>query len=232
MTACTRISMSDPGALPSVVGAVLRGSLAQNRMRVALAMLAIALGVALGFAVQLINESAVSELAQGVQTLSGAADLEVRGPRAGFGEALYPVLARWPGVAAASPIVEVDAKLAGRDDTLRIVGIDAFRASIVEPALVPPLGDRLDALRSDTIFLTPAASRWLGASEDAPIHAQSGLADVPLRIGGILASGGAQRFAVMDIAGVQAAFGRIGRLTRIDLRLAPGVDVASPIGEP
>src|SRR5439155_1669457 len=31
----------------------------------------------------------------------------------------------------------------------------------------------------------------------------------------------------MDIAGAQAAFGRLGRLTRIDLRLAPGVDVAA-----
>jgi putative ABC transport system permease protein len=223
--------MSDSATLPSVAGAVLRGSLAQNRLRVSLATLAIALGVALGFAVQLINESAVSELAQGVQALSGAADLEVRGPRAGFGEALYPTLARWPGVIAASPVVEVDAKLAGRDDTLRIVGIDAFRASVVEPALVPPLGDRLDALRSDTIFPTPAASRWLGAGEGATIHAQSGLADVPLHIGGTLATGGTQRFAVMDIAGVQAAFGRIGRLTRVDLRLAPGVDAESLIAE-
>src|SRR5262249_33927358 len=137
----------------------------------------------------------------------------------------------WPGVVAASPVVEVDTKLAGRDDTLRIVGIDVFRASVVEPALVPPLGDRLDVLRSDTIFLTPAASRWLCAGEGATIHAQSGLADVPLRIGGTLATGGAQRFAVMDIAGVQAAFGRIGRLSRIDLRLAPGVDAASLTGE-
>ena len=55
---------------------VLRGSLAQNRTRTVLAVLAIALGVALGYAVQLINAAAVNELAQGVQTLSGDADLE------------------------------------------------------------------------------------------------------------------------------------------------------------
>src|SRR5512144_1352228 len=99
----------------SASGAVLRGSLAQNRWRGALAVRALALGVALGFAVQLINRSAVEELARGVQTLSGAADLEVHGPRAGFDEALYPVLARLRGVAAASPVVEVDARIAGRD---------------------------------------------------------------------------------------------------------------------
>jgi len=205
-------------------GALLRGSLAQNRWRAALAVLALALGVALGFAVQLINASAVRELAQGVQTLSGAADLEVRGPRAGFDERLYPMLARERGVAAASPVVEVDARIAGRDEPLRIVGIDVFRAGVVEPALVPLAADRLDALRSDTLFLTPAALRWLDVREGDVVHAQSGLVDVPLRVAGTVDATAAQRLGVMDIAGVQAAFGRTGRLSRVDLRLVPGTD--------
>ena len=217
-----------PGGLPvSLASAVLRGALARNWIRVVLATLAIALGVALGFAVQLINESAIDELAHGVQTLSGVADLEVRGPRAGFDEALYPVLAQVPGVVAASPIVEVDAKLAGRDETLRIVGIDVFRASVVEPALVGAASDSLDTLRTDTLFVTPAALRGLGLTEGDVVHVQSGLDDVPLRIAGVLGGGGAQRFATMDIAGAQAAFGRAGRLSRIDLRLAAGLDTAA-----
>ncbi|HYR01585.1 MAG TPA: FtsX-like permease family protein [Casimicrobiaceae bacterium] len=218
--------MADHGAI-AASRAVLRGSLAQNRWRVALAVLALALGVALGFAVQLINGSAVEELARGVQTLSGAADLEVRGPRAGFDETLYPVLARLRGVAAASPVVEVEARIAGRDEPLRIVGIDVFRAAVVEPALVPLAADRLDVLRSDALFPTPAALRWLDAREGDVVRAQSGLADVALRVAGTLDASAAQRFAVMDIAGVQAAFGRVGRLSRIDLRLASGVDAAA-----
>ncbi len=79
------------GARVSAAGAVFRGSLAQQKARTALAVIAIALGVALGYAVQLINQAAINELALGVQTLSGDADLEVRGPRAGFDEALYPM---------------------------------------------------------------------------------------------------------------------------------------------
>ncbi len=215
------------GAALTASGALLRGSLARNRWRAGLAILALALGVALGFAVQLINASAVEELAQGVHTLSGAADLEVRGPRAGFSETLYPMLARVRGVAAASPLVEVDARIAGRDEPLRIVGIDAFRAAVVEPALVPFATDRLDALRSDTLFVTPAALRWLDVREGDVVRAQSGLADVTLRVAGTLDAGATQRFAVMDIAGVQAAFGRIGRLSRVDLQLARGVDVTA-----
>jgi len=211
----------------SAAGAVLRGSLAQNRVRAALAVLAIALGVALGYAVQLINQAAVNELAQGVQTLSGDADLEVRGPRGGFDENLFPRLARMPEVAVASPVVEVEAKLVGRDDALRIVGIDVFRAGFIQPGLVALPAERLDTLRPEAMFLSPAAMRWLAAAPGDTVRAQVALSDVPLRVAGELAAGGAQRFAVMDIAGAQAAFDRLGRISRVDLRLRPGIDTAA-----
>src|SRR3979411_1896089 len=112
----------------STLQLVFGGSLAQNKARSMLSVLAIALGVALGYAVQLITGAAVNELALGLQFLSGEADLQVRGPRGGFDEAIYPELARLPEVAAASPVVEVDAKLADRSEALKIIGIDVFRA--------------------------------------------------------------------------------------------------------
>src|SRR5436190_17258078 len=65
---------------------LLLAPLSQHKGRFALSVLAIALGVALGYAVQLINHAAISEFAAAVQTLSGEADLAVRGPRAGFDE--------------------------------------------------------------------------------------------------------------------------------------------------
>src|SRR5882672_2653743 len=121
-----------PIARISVAGAVFSGAFAQNRTRTAVGVAAIALGVALGYAVQIINQAAINELAQGVGILSGDADLEVRGPRAGFDEVLYPDLARMPEVAVASPVVEVDAKLARGGEELRIFGLDVFRA-VFEP---------------------------------------------------------------------------------------------------
>ena len=209
----------------SDVGAVLRGSLAQNRVRVLIAVLAIALGVALGFAVQLVNQSAVDELTQGVRTIAGDADLSVRGPRSGFDEALFPPLARDPDVAVASPVVEVDALVVDRTETLRVLGLDLLRAATIQPALVPAAADGVDTLRSDTVFLSQAAARWVGRTTGETLAVQAGLADVPLRVAGTLAGAGQQRLAVMDIAGAQAAFGRVGRLSRIDLRLRPGVAV-------
>jgi len=206
--------------------AVLAGSLAQNRTRTALCVLAIALGVALGYAIQLITHSAINEIGLSVRTLSGEADLQVRGPRSGFDERLYAELARSAEVAATSPIIELDAKLVGRDETLQIVGIDAFRAAQVEPGLVAAPEERLDLLRPDNVFLSPAAAQSLAADKGAMLAFQSGLREVRLRVAGTLAATSHRRFAVMDIASAQSAFDRAGILTRIDLRLRPGVDVA------
>jgi putative ABC transport system permease protein len=190
-----------------------------------LSVLAIALGVALGYAVSLITGAAVNELALGVQFLSGSADLQVRGPRNGFDETIYPELARLPEAAAASPVVEVDAKLADRGDVLKIIGIDVFRAGAVQPALVAEAADRLDHLRSDTLFLTSAAARSLGVERNGTLTFQIALRTVTLRLAGIVPADAQQRFAVMDIAGVQMNFDRLGRITRVDLRLRPGTDV-------
>ena len=206
---------------------VLRGAFTRNRARAALSILAIALGVALGYAVQLINAAAVNELAQGVKALSGDADFEIRGPRGGFPEAIYPPIARLPDVAVASPVVEVDAKIAGRDAALRIIGVDVFRAGYLQPGLIPTAAERLDTLRSDTIFLSPAAARSLGVAVGDTVRVQAGLRDVSLRVAGELSAAGNQRLGLMDIAGAQATFDRLGSLGRIDVRLRPGADPAA-----
>jgi putative ABC transport system permease protein len=212
-------------ALISPERIVLAGSWTQSRASAILSVAAIALGVALGFAVQLITSAAINELALGVQTLSGDADLQLTGPRSGFDESIYADLARRPEVAAASPVLEVDAKLAGREDTLRIVGLDPFRAAAVEPGLIPDTQDRLDLLRPDLLFPTPAAERSLEARAGTVIVFQVGLREVALKVGPAVGRDAGQRFAVMDIAGAQEQFDRLGVLTRIDLRLEPGVDV-------
>ena len=54
---------------------------------------------------------------------------------------------------------------------------------------------------------------------------QVALRAVPLRVAGLVSADAQQRFAVMDIAGAQANFDRLGKITRVDLRLRPGVDI-------
>ena len=88
------------------------------RGRTALSIAGIALGVALGYGVHLVNRAAVSDVAAAVRSLAGEADLEVRGGRAGFPEALYPRIARLEGVALASPALELQAGIAGGERTI------------------------------------------------------------------------------------------------------------------
>src|SRR5438309_5824023 len=155
---------------------LLLAPLWQHKGRLALSVLAIALGVALGYAVQLINQAAINEFAAAVQTLSGEADLAVRGSRAGFDESLYPRIARLPEVAVASPVLEVEARLPGRREPLRILGLDLFRAARIQPFLASgDWGGRLDFLRPDRIFLSAAASEALGLKGGDALSVQVGL---------------------------------------------------------
>jgi putative ABC transport system permease protein len=205
---------------------LILASLWQNKGRVLVSVVAIALGVALGYAVHAINAAAVNEFGQALQAVSGEADLTVRGPRSGFDEAVYANLARMPEVAVASPMLEVDARVAGRDEPLHMLGIDVFRAVRIQPALVGEGTDRLDPLRPDMVFLSPQAAHWLSIDAGDTLRVQVGLSSLVLRVAGVL-TGGGQRLGVMDVGAMQWRLHRMGVLTRIDLRLKPGVDTAA-----
>jgi putative ABC transport system permease protein len=207
---------------------LIAGPLLQNRTRVALSLLAIALGVSLGYAVQLINRAAIDEFGNAVQTLSGESDLTVRGSRRGFSESVYPLLAKQADIAVASPMLEIDGRLDGREDSLSIVGLDMFRAARVQPQLVPEMTDRMDVLRGDTVFLSPAAAQWLELSPGDICAFQVGTDRVELRVAGLLPGAGVgQRLAVIDIATAQNHFRRMGLVNRIELRLTPGASAES-----
>ena len=217
--------MRSPGALTLSPAALFIAPLAQHKGRLAVSVLAIALGVALGYAVQLINAVALNEFSHAVRSLAGEADVEIRGPRSGFDEILYPRIARLAQVAVASPVLEVDARLPGRQEALRVLGVDAFRAAYVQPELLGNApADTLELLRPDALFLSPAAAEWLGLKAGDRLTVQVGLAEVGLRVAGLLHGSGRERLAVMDIAAAQLTFGRIGTISRLGLRLRPGAD--------
>jgi len=190
--------------------------------RTTLSVTGIALGVALGFAVHLINGAAVNELAAGVRALAGEADLQVHGGRQGFAESVFAEIARLPGVAVASPMLDLEAGLAD-GGTVRIVGLDPLRAGRIQPALFgEEPGRRLDLMRPDTVLLSAAAANL---AREGRLAIVAGLEVVELKVAGVLAASSLRGVAVLtDIATAQWRLGRIGQLNRIDLRLAPGAD--------
>ncbi len=196
------------------------------------AVLAVLLGVALAFSVHLINQSALSEFSAAVRSVNGQADLSVRASHGLLDEALYPVLAKHPKVALASPVLEVITQASdptGHRVSLRIVGLDALVAWPMAPALIPSLQhgeDPMSVLSPDTIALNASARRALQAKPGDIIEVQSGMALHRLRVMGTLAAPGAP-VGVMDIAGVQTHFAHLGQLSRLDLKLVDGVTVGA-----
>ena len=77
--------------------------------RHAVALLAVALGVALAVSVQMINASALSEFAQAVRSANGEPDTVLAAStREGFSDAAFAPLARHPEVLVASPVLELE----------------------------------------------------------------------------------------------------------------------------
>jgi putative ABC transport system permease protein len=187
--------------------------------RMALSVIGIALGVALGYGVHLVNRAAVSDVAAAVRSLAGEADLEVRGARTGFGEELYPRIARLAGVAVASPALELEAGIAGTERTLRVTGIDILRAALLQPQLV--LEDRYELLAPDRVFLSTAAADALGLAKGGELSLVAGSGVVTFKVAGVLPSLRGLS-ALTDIATAQWRFNRLGQLNRIDVRLRPG----------
>jgi putative ABC transport system permease protein len=197
--------------------------------RLLVTLLAIALGVALGTSVYLVNATALNEFGLGVKRLIGEADLIVRGPREGFDERLFARLAHDPEVAAASPVLEVEAALPGQRDPLKVLGLDPFRAATVQPALLADIaGSIFDLFSRDGILLSGAAARKLNLRRGDTLAVVVGSSAISLRVLGILPdSTYPDALGIMDIASAQWTFEKIGRLNRIDLRFVPGTSVQS-----
>ena len=195
-----------------------------RRGRTLLSMAGIALGVALGFGVHLVNRAAVGELAAAVRTAAGEADLEVHGGRTGFPDELYVRIGKLPGVALASPALEVEAGVSGTGKTIRLMGIDGFRAAPMHPQLFADDPQRLFRLvEPDRVLLSEAAAVALGLRQGDRLSIVVGVSSVDLHVAGVLPHSVVRGIAALtDIATAQWRLGRVGELNRVDVRLAPG----------
>jgi putative ABC transport system permease protein len=227
----TRARSADP-SLPALLRQLSWAEWRQHPWRHAAVLLAVALGVALAFSVQLINASALSEFASAVRSANGEPDLSLASrDGSGLPDTVLDGLALDDAVAVASPVLELDttARRAESNNTplpVRVTGIDALRVGAVAPALMPRLNDgvdRLGALDPGLVFANAAALQRLDVARDDNLELRTPDGWRRWRLGGTLTLGGAP-LLVMDLAAAQAGFARIGRLSRIDVKLVPGVD--------
>jgi putative ABC transport system permease protein len=217
------------GGAYAIWRALVVAQLRESPGRLLVTLLAIALGVALGAAVYLVNGSALNEFGLATKRLVGESDVVVRGPRDGFPEALFVRLSQDAAVDLASPVLELNVALPGRRDPLKVLGVDPFRAATLQPALIGDIGaDTFKLFEPGSIYLSSSAAEELKLKRGDVLEVTVGSSVKALHVLGVLSeSTYSQSLGLMDIASAQWTFNQVGRLNRIDLRVRPGNDVAA-----
>ncbi len=193
-------------------------------------VLSVGLGVAVFLAIQVANHSASASFAASIDLVAGKAHLEARAP-GGVDETLLPLLARQPGVRAATPLVEGFLTLPDfPGEYLQVLGLDPFtnppfatfalegadrRGLDVEAWLRDP-----DAVAVSEEW-AQRTGRKLGDRLRVSADGQERFLTVRflLRLEESAAGRGNSRVAAMDIAWAQELFGRVGKLSAIQLLL-------------
>lgn len=215
---------------PSLAGPFAWKSAWRFKGRVVLSMAAIAIGVAISYAVHLINSAAVDEFTRGLRAMSGSADLVVRGARSGLPLEAFVRLAGDPTFAVVSPVVEFEAIVGVARKRISVIGLDALRAGAIAPALLGESTDQLDVLREDTIFLSATLAGELGVNLGSELALLVNGRTHKFRIAGWLSAQAPEAMlAVVDIAAAQAVVETYDRLSRLDVRLKEGVTVAAAV---
>jgi putative ABC transport system permease protein len=200
--------------------------LREQPARVLAGVIAIAFGVALGTAVYLLNSAALADFGQAARRLIGDADVIVRGPPVGFAEALFTRIAQDGGVAEASPVIELNVSvLPGSRPALKVLGIDAFRASALQPELVAALSGNITALFAhDAIVLSQDAANRYAVTRGGTLQIEAAGTRTALRVLDIVPADACPgALGIMDIGAAQWTLHRLGVIDRIDVRLRPGV---------
>lgn len=197
---------------------------------------AVAIGVALALAIHLVNATALSSFQQALDAINGEADLRVHATSGDFDEALLDRVAAFGGVEVASPVLDLMLPMRTRSDQpgrpLRLIATDPLTAVRITPDLAPPgppsdLADRiwLSAAAWRMLDLPPVAS--LDAAEPPRLEALTGRGPRSLVVAGLAEAIEGEAVALMDLGSAQWAFGLVGRLSRIDLRLDSDAPVAA-----
>jgi putative ABC transport system permease protein len=201
--------------------------LSAHPLRSFIQVFSLALGIALGLAVHVIHESALSAFTSGVRQFSGTADRTIRGPKEGFDLSVVDSLLTQGGLSAVSPLIEMDVAIDGLAKPVKWLGIDFMRAAGVTPQFVGQSEAVDDFFDTQSVFLSPALLAQLQLSTGDAVYTLHGNSKLRWRIAGTLPQSAAgQLLAVSDIAAAQWRFDLGERIHRIDIKADNGVSNA------
>jgi putative ABC transport system permease protein len=208
--------------------------IARHRIRSALAVAAVALGVAAFLATAAVGSSVERTATAAVAAISGGSDLGIEADTAGVPASWASEVREVPGVAAASPVllgwVNVAGATKGRP---LLVGADlAAETRMRRSSLAAASAAGVDALALATgagAVLTRPLAEELGLARGGAFVVPGPSGPVTLRVagvveptGGVAAAGGRAIVATLPLA--QRLLGRGAAADRIDVDLVPGAD--------
>ena len=203
--------------------------LLRRPLQAALCILGVALGVAVVVAIDLANGSASRAFTLSTETVTGRATHQVIGGPAGLDQDVYRRIKVELGIEQAAPVVEGYATALELDQQpLRILGVDIFAERPFRSYLgggdvidLSILGDLLTA--PDVVLLGDAMAERYGLKAGDVVSLRVADQRRPFRIAGILrpadddSRAALDGLALMDVSAAQELFGKVGRLSRVDL---------------
>lgn len=221
-----------------IVRLVVVRNLLRSGGRSSLTVLGIALGVAVVFAIALVNASVISAVRSGMTSAAGDARLSV-GAANGVDDSALDVLRDLPGVEAAIPVIETSVRDERAHVRLAVLAVDLL-SRIEASSFVAPDSLRLDdelSLVNDPygVLITADYARRTGRKigDKLPVHTAEGSRE--LTVHGTFEPRGAATvyggdLLVMDVYCAQIAFERGRRFDRIDVVVPPHTDAAQISG--
>jgi putative ABC transport system permease protein len=209
-------------------------SLTRHPWQTGLSVVGIALGVAVVLAVDLANTTARDAFALFADTVAGRATHAIVGGPSGVPEDLYERLRVDLGVRPSAPVVERDVSAPAYPGVaFHLLGVDPFAESPFRSLGSPETPGGLRPLavlltRPGSVLLARDTARRLRIRPGHELVIRVGVAHRRLIVVGELTPAdelSAQAFEsllVTDIATAQELLGMVGRLSRIDLIVAPG----------
>lgn len=203
------------------------------RGRSLLTLAGVMLGVAVVFAVDVINTSLMRSFHATIERLAGKTSLSV-GIGSGVDESLLEVVRAVPGVAAATPLIQNTVRDAKTGERLMVLGVDTLTDNQVRDYDADRgelhVADDLAFLNDPhAVIVTTRYAQRTGTKvgDHLSLDTITGRADYTVR-GTLAARGPATVFGgdllLMDIFAAQLAFERGHRFDQIDVVADPGVD--------
>ncbi len=218
-----------------IAAALVRGlivrQLARRRLRCALVVGAVAIGVAAFVASEAVVAAVLRGAGEAVSAAAGGAELSVQSLASSLPADAAARVREVPGVAAAAPRVAGWVRVAGESRRVLVLGVDP----LAESAFLRAEGRRADdvAAVADPLLLASGVGALvcgaLPGTPDAPLELVAPDGAVTLaRAGRIddarLARAGNGAALVVALPTAQRLLGRGARVDRVDLRLARGAD--------